>query len=141
MKKTEGLPFEWSRYGALVRNERTRLGYKTAEAFAETIWRRSRVSMSGVSVLRIEQGNQVPDAMQFMGINISLFGSPFPRELTDPGMSEEWSEITDAYSARSDVSPISPYIPQKWRLENTEAAQEAEADGYAVVDADELFIN
>lgn len=95
--------------------------------------------MSGVSVLRIEQGNQVPDAMQFMGINLSLFGSLFPEELVFPGIGKEWREIIDAYSTDPEVTPASPYVPRVWQLENCKAAEEMEADGCHIEDKDKLF--
>lgn len=139
MGKPDTSLFDWSVYGALVRNARNRLGYKTAEAFSETIWFRTRVSVSSVSLYRIEQGRQVPDAMQFMGINMALFGAILPDALIDPCISRDWHEITSAFTSREDVTPSAPYIPEAWRRQNCEVAQNAETEGYLIEDKDTLF--
>lgn len=118
----EEMPFDWCLYGALVKNWRNRKGYKTAESFSETIWRRTRANVSRDSLYKIEKGKQVPDAVQFMAINMSLFGNPFPGKLVDACFSPEWMGIIKLGA-----------IPRPWKIENTQIA-EAEDPGLNSID-------
>ena len=70
--------FDWPLYGALVRHHRTKAGIKTAAAFSDAVYERTRAKVSRDSIYKIEQGRQVPDAMQFMAINLALFGEVWP---------------------------------------------------------------
>ena len=112
--------FDWSLYGMLVRKHRAKKGYKKAEAFSETIWRRTRVDVSRDTLYKIEQGRQVPSAEQFMAINMALFGAPFNDDLLHLCMSAEWRSIFN-----EEVDPI----PHEWKLENTEILYENLEDG------------
>lgn len=106
--ETSGM-FDWSLYGLLVRKFRTDMGYKKAEDFAATIWRRTRVEVSRDSLYKIEQGRQVPSAEQFMAINIALGRAIDFTEITDICKSKEWKEIIEG---RHDPIPIT------WKIEN-----------------------
>ena len=110
--------FDWNFYGAIVKNARKRQGYKTAQSFSDTIWRRTRYAVSRDSVYKIEQGRQVPDAMQFMAINIALFKEPFPVKQLGPCYSSEWSDLLDHNGL----------VPREWAVQNYEAAIGEEAD-------------
>lgn len=107
--------FDWSLYGMLVRKHRVEKGYKKAEAFSETIWRRTRVDISRDTLYKIEQGRQIPNAEQFMAINMALFGAPINEELLQLCMSTEWRSISN-----EEVDTI----PDEWKLENTEILYE-----------------
>lgn len=112
--------FDWSLYGMLVRKYRADLGYKRAEEFSDTIWRRTRVRISRDAVYRIEQGKQTPSADQFMAINLALFGSPFGGDAIRLCMAKEWKQIMDG---EVDV------IPFAWKVENAQALRDEFAGG------------
>lgn len=112
--------FDWSLYGMLVRKHRAEKGYKKAEAFSETIWRRTRVDISRDTLYKIEQGRQVPNAEQFMAINMALFGAPINDDLLHLCMSAEWRSISN-----EEADPI----PHEWKLENTEILYQQFDDG------------
>ena len=112
--------FGWSLYGMLVRKHRADKGYKKAEAFSETIWRRTRVDISRDTLYKIEQGRQIPNAEQFMAINMALFGAPINDDLLHLCMSAEWRSISN-----EEVD----LIPHEWKLENTEVLYEKLDDG------------
>lgn len=112
--------FDWSLYGMLVRKHRAEKGYKKAEAFSETIWRRTRVDISRDTLYKIEQGRQIPNAEQFMAINMALFGAPINEGLLHLCMSTEWRSISN-----EEADPI----PHEWKLENTQALYEKFDDG------------
>lgn len=113
VKSSNSGMFDWSLYGLLVRKFRTDMGYKNAEDFADTIWRRTRVEVSRTSLYKIEQGKQAPSAEQFMAINMALGGAIDFEEITNLCKSTEWKEIL-----RGDHDPI----PLEWRYENYERA-------------------
>lgn len=99
--------FDWALYGALVRKERIRLGYRRAEDFAASIWRRTRVDVSRDTLYKVEQGRQVPDALQFMAINMALGFDPFFGRVVDMCISSEWRIASEARD-----------IPEKWKVIN-----------------------
>lgn len=103
--------FDWSVYGALIRRARMDLGYRKAEEFSRSIYRRTRVKVSRDTLYKVEQGRQVPDAIQFMAINMALSGDPFYRKLTGMCMSSEWAKIAEHGQT---------YIPNDWKVENLE---------------------
>lgn len=109
-------PFDWTLYSALIRKDRKDRGYRTAASFSETIYRRTRVSISRDTIYKIEQGKQTPDALQFMAINISLYKTPLPKRVTDLCFSPEWRSIVTSPEAD---------IPIEWKYDNfAEAAGE-----------------
>ena len=110
--------FDWTVYGAIVKSTRKRIGYKTAQSFSDTIWRRTRVTVSRDSVYKIEQGRQIPDALQFMAINIALFQDPFPDKQLGACYCIEWGDLLDHDGQ----------IPEEWAVQNYEAAIGNEAD-------------
>lgn len=85
--------FDWGLYSALIRKDRKDLGYRTADAFSATVYRRTRIVISRDSVYKIEQGKQIPDALQFMAINISLYKEPLPSRVIELCYCPEWREI------------------------------------------------
>lgn len=112
MELEDKLPvFDWSMYGALVRNARMRLGYRRAEDFSKSIYRRTRGVVSRDTLYKIEQGRQKPDAEQFMALNMALSGNPFYPGITEKCMSPEWYGI---------MTNGSQHIPNDWKVENLE---------------------
>lgn len=111
----DDMVFDWGLYGMLIRKRRIDIGYKKAEFFAKSIWRRARVAISRDTLYKIEQGRQIPDALQFMGINMALYGVPFSEEVMQLCMSNEWKEIESASRH---------YIPTLWKQENFNEAEE-----------------
>jgi len=103
-------PFDWALYGMLVRRKRLDLGFRKAEEFAASIWRRTRVHISRDTLYKIEQGNQIPDAEQFMAINLALGRVLFDAPTADLCLSPEWREI------------VGSSIPDAWKEDNAEAA-------------------
>lgn len=108
-----GRMFDWSLYGLLVRKMRLDAGFRKVEDFSEAVWRRTRVYLSRDTLYKIEQGRQVPDAIQFMALNLALSGDPSGGEAARMCASKEWQSILDA----DDV-----FSPQSWREENSEQA-------------------
>ena len=104
--------FDWSLYSALVRKDRKDKGFKTAEAFSATIYRRTRVNISRDSVYKIEQGKQTPDALQFMAINIALYNEPMPHRITSLCFCPEWDQMIGYEGS----------FPVEWAHENFRAA-------------------
>ena len=140
--KDQFVPFDWSLYGTLIRKRRIDLGYKKAEAFTQSIWRRTRVAISRDTLYKIEQGRQTPDATQFMAINIALGGDPFFPWATSLCLSVEWREIREAFKNGSPpddslacyeepVSPSCPYVPYHWRRDNAEEAAMSHPECFA----------
>lgn len=115
--------FDWGLYGMLVRKKRIDLGYKKAEEFAASIWRRTRIHVSRDSLYKIEQGRQIPDGNQFMGINMALCGNPFYPEITGMCMSNEWKKIAPVAEGHGELS-----IPDKWKTENIQAILDENED-------------
>lgn len=101
-------PFDWDLYGMILRKKRTDLGFKKAEDFTEGIWRRTRVRISRDTLYKIEQGRQIPDATQFMALNIATCFDPFDANTTNLCMSQEWKEV------------VSRNMPDGWREQNSE---------------------
>lgn len=101
-------PFDWLLYGMLIRKGRIDLGYRKAEEFAESIWRRTRVRISRDTLYKIEQGKQIPDALQFMAISLALNQALFDNRTIDLCLSPEWRGI------------VSSSIPDAWKEENAE---------------------
>jgi hypothetical protein len=109
---------DWSLYSVLVRNDRRAMGYKKAEEFSASIWRRTRVTVTQETLYKIEQARQVPDTKQFMAINIALYGSPLPERVMDTCVSKEWRQIAEAGGD----------IPLEWKYENFRKAAGDRAD-------------
>lgn len=117
--KTQTDLIDWGLYGAMIRHARIKLGYKTAESFSPSLWRRTRVYISRDVLYKIESGKQVPDTLQFMALNIALFGEFFPiPKVISTCMGAEWEELSEAYER--EATPSKPWISDKWKDENTE---------------------
>ena len=101
--------FNWPLYGMLIRARRIQLGYRKAEHFADSIYRRTRYAISRDSLYKIEQGRQVPDSMQFLAINLALYGELLPEELTRLCTGRNWADI---------AAHEYPYVPYEWAAEN-----------------------
>lgn len=111
--------FDWKLYGSLVRRVRMNLGYKKAEDFAASIWRRTRVKISRDTLYKIEQGRQVPDAAQFMAINLALSGTKFYPWITDLCTSPEWRGIEEASGdGTKEVESVVLDLPPLWKGDN-----------------------
>lgn len=107
--------FDWSLYGAMVRHERTKLGYKNTNDLSDTIYRRTRMRVSKDVLYRIEQNRQEPTAMQFMAINLAIFNEIWPRFRAD--MSACPSEKWRIYNENEEM-------PAEWRADNLAIAYE-----------------
>ena len=118
-------PWSSQLYGAMVKNARKRAGYSTAQAFSDSIFRRTRVYISRDVLYKIEQGRQNPDIAQFMAINLSLYGAPVPSKVTMPCICPEWVEIASNGGE----------IPPSWRRANTRAIEEATGEHYETAEA------
>ena len=117
-KEEQNSLFDWSLYGALVKNARRKMGYKTAEAFSATIWRRTRYHISKDTLYKIEQGKQMPDAAQFMAISLVLEKSFYPASIGGICASIEWQGIANGEG-----------IPSVWKRENlAEACNEEDEE-------------
>ena len=124
--------FDWALYGMLCRKRRNDLGYKTAEAFAKSVWRRTRLQLTRDILYKIEQGRQTPDAMQFMALNISLWGQIMPYDVIQMCASKEFGQVVSAYDfgvmnpqtyETEHFSPETPWVPNKWAIENSRNAE------------------
>lgn len=111
-------PMDWSLYSVLVRSDRRAMGFKRAEDFSASIWRRTRVKITQETLYKVEQGRQVPDTMQFMAINVALYGEPFPARVLDTCLSQDWKDIAES---KGD-------IPLEWKYENFRDAAGERAD-------------
>ena len=119
MKKTKEGLFDWSLYGALLRHQRSNIGFKAAEAFSAALWRRTRVYISRDVLYRLEQGNQIPDRLQFMALNKAAYGTYFPKQVIKQCMCFEWQAVI------KDNDPREPDITADWAEENfTDAIKE-----------------
>ena len=107
-------------YGAMIKNARKRAGYSTAQAFSDTIYRRTRVYISRDVLYKIEQGRQKPDIEQFMAINLSLYHAPLPSKVTMPCICPEWISIASNEGE----------IPLSWRKENTRDLERATGERF-----------
>lgn len=110
-KETADELFDWELYGLLVRRARQNMGYKKAEEFAESIWRRTHARISRDTLYKIEQGRQVPDASQFMALNLAVSQSLFNPEVANMCVSRSWKSLSNGAD-----------IPDEWKKENSEAA-------------------
>ena len=99
--------FDWTVFGALIRNKRKKKGYKTAEEFSQTIYNRTRFNISAETLYKIEGGKQVPNAMQLMAICMSVNWSPQIGDLFSVCASNEWNEVA------------SGAVPESWRRQNS----------------------
>ncbi|MEG1827730.1 MAG: hypothetical protein RRZ85_06235 [Gordonibacter sp.] len=126
MTKDEAAPmFDWALYGMVVRKRRIELGYKKAEHFAASMWRRVRFAISRDSLYKIEQGKQVPTGTQVLAINMALYGQPFPAELFDICAMPAWKSMArnaraaiDESGADYDGCDIPEFVPELWRRQN-----------------------
>lgn len=126
------MPFDWTLYGAKCRKKRLDMGYASTKAFAESVQRRTRMPITKDILYKIEQGRQVPEALTFACLNMSLWGHPFPRQVVDECSSPEFRSLFTAYIDHMNPdtwegSPYCeemPYVPRRWAAENTEAACE-----------------
>ncbi len=116
--------FDWALYGMIVRKRRVELGYKKAEHFAASVWRRVRFEISRDSLYKIEQGKQVPTGMQVIALNMALFGQPFPEELFEICASRGWKKIARdtraAIGSEGDYESIdmTRFVPEQWKEVN-----------------------
>lgn len=112
--------FDWELFGMIVRKTRQRMGYKKAEVFCESVYRRARVNISPVTYYRIERAEQEPTAVQLFGICMALFGEPFPQKVFNACASEEWRSIESShlYADTQLFTPGDYEIPQVWKYEN-----------------------
>lgn len=99
--------FDWTVFGALIRNKRKKKGYKTAEEFSRTIYNRTRFTISAETLYKIEGGKQVPNAMQLMAICMSVSWSPQIGNLFAVCASNEWNEVAAGA------------LPDSWKRENS----------------------
>lgn len=98
--------FDWSLLGAVVRNKRRRMGYKSAQTFSRTIYNRTRMVIKPETITKIEGGRQSLSAMQFMAICMTLEWSPDPGELFRLCACQEWQDVAAGH------------VPWAWCLEN-----------------------
>lgn len=103
--------FDWKLYGLLIRKARQDLGFTKAEEFAESILRRTHTRISRDTLYKIEQGRQVPDANQFMALNLAVGKSLFNPETSGMCVSQTWKSLSDGVG-----------IPDEWKKENSETA-------------------
>lgn len=103
--------FDWKLYGLLMRKLRLDLGYRKAEDFSDSIWRRTRVKISRDTLYKIEQGRQIPDASQFMALNLALSKSLFNPEVAGMCTSQVWKSLAEGAD-----------VPEEWKKENAHAA-------------------
>lgn len=101
--------YDWDLFGALMKLERKKLFITSTAELSEEIYLNTRKRISKDTLYRIEQGKQVPNAEQFMAINLTLFGSLIPGEFSNMHtcLSEEWRECAGGGT-----------IPEQWRKEN-----------------------
>lgn len=120
--KTDKHMFDWGLYGAMVRHTRNKLGFTKAEDFGAALWRRTRIYISRDVLYKIEQGRQVPDAMQFMALNLVLFGSYYPElKVIDMCLSSDWE-----YIEKHNELPNREFnIPENWKEENSKMVAES----------------
>lgn len=116
MDNDEPMMFDTELYGLLIRKKRIDSGYRRAEDFAKSVYRRTRVRITRDMLYKIEQGRQTPDCVQFMAINLALTGKLFPNELIRLCTSREWSVIDEAGNPTS--------IPFRWKLENAQQVRQ-----------------
>jgi hypothetical protein len=115
----EFVPFDWSLYGVLIRNDRRAMGFERVQDFSASLWRRTHYKVTQETLYKVEQGRQVPGTMQFMAINIALYGEPLPSRVVEACMSPEWRRIA---AAKGD-------IPAEWKRQNfRDAAGDRAAD-------------
>lgn len=112
--------FDTQLYGLLIRKKRIDMGYRKAEDFAKTVYRRTRVRITRDMLYKIERGKQVPDCVQFMALNIVLTGRPIPGEFIEICASNEWKALVKEES--------STCIPFEWKLENAQEVRRENAD-------------
>ena len=95
--KTDNSLFDWSKYGALIRHERTNKGLKNPAEFSRYIFLRTRFEISKDVLYRIEQNRQEPTAMQFLAINLALFGKMWPSYSWELGscLCREWDYFAE----------------------------------------------
>ena len=119
--------FDWKLYGLLIRKKRMDIGYKKAEDFSDGIWRRTRVKISRDTLYKIEQGRQIPDASQFMALNLAVDQSLFNPEATNLCTSQEWKSLVSGAA-----------VPCEWKRENAEVAWKNSSGMEDVDDFDRL---
>ena len=140
--------FDLELYGAKCRKRRQDLGYKTADAFAASVRRRTDASITRDILYKIEQGRQEPGASLFLALNLSLWGDPFPFEAIGECLSKDFAETVRMYRDKltpdemeelsqpdyyGRIMPLppeygetNPWIPLHRQEENTSAAIELE---------------
>lgn len=127
------MQIDWTLYGAKCRKKRQDMGFRTAEAFAAEVFRRTRTHLTRDILYKIEQGRQEPSALEFIGLNLSLWGDPFPVIALYECLSPELARVLSAYEARQDKekgelyyahSEIRPWVPNSWRVDNARDAIE-----------------
>ena len=72
--------FDWTLYGTLIRKARRDAGCPKAEDFGKILKKNTGVYISKNVVYKIETGRQIPDAEQFMALNLFAFNQAFPPE-------------------------------------------------------------
>lgn len=106
----ETLNFDWNLYGLIIKRHRKIRGVYTAKELSELIYLRTRTKVSKDALYRIEQGRQVPNAEQFMAINLTLFNDLFPYRFAEikACVSEDWQHVRETCE-----------ISERWLDENT----------------------
>ncbi len=107
--KTENTLYDWELYGLLLRKRRIDMGFKKAEDFASTIWRRTRVKLTRDMLYKFEQGRQVPDGTQFMALNLVVSGNLFAPDISNLCSTLETQALSE------------DRIPQEWKTENAQS--------------------
>lgn len=88
--------FDWALYGSVLRAARAKkLGFKKGEEFAKRI-EAEGLKMSKETLYKIEQGKQIPNAAQFIALNLIVFGESAPEKVMDLCMGTQWQGLREA---------------------------------------------
>lgn len=116
--------FDWHLFGAMLRNRRTRMGYKTAESFARTIYNRTRYTVTKEQMYKIESGRRMPNGSELVAIALAI-GKPHFMKILDACACDEWKAVAELGT---------PFV--EWREENA-SMYALETTGKPDADSDE----
>ena len=71
----EKTAFSWEAFGAALKSARKEAGYSSADSFSEAVYSASGLTISKVTIYKIEKGLKQPTAAEVMAFSLTLYGA------------------------------------------------------------------
>jgi len=97
VKMNESPAFDYAKYGALLRLERTRLGYRKADVFIRHFIKTTGMHMSKDILHKIETGATRVRLDMYCALNLALDRPAFDDWIAKQCVPDEWTRLEDLF--------------------------------------------